>query len=366
MTTAAAWLADRAPIRALIVTGAGRAFSPAATSTGSSGASATRTSTCPRRCARRGGPAQGDRRPPPHPLPGDRRDQRPRGRGRHVAGARVRHPDRVGESLLRVAYGRIGASPDGGMTYFLPRVVGPAKALEMVLNDPNLTPTRPRGGAGHRGGLRRRADDARAGEGREAGRQGALLRADDEAPASRSIENSLADHLQLERHGIADSMATKDPASRRHRLLQRRKARLPARPGRPGSPRWVLGVSSRSWLAVTAMRRPGREGFVTEVGTGSGGGRTYVGGPRERSHTCLSPVTKMPGTPHFPQPSVTFVRFSGLESEARKRAACIDPPIGALIHAARIVTVAQHARKRGLPTVSVTRCESRHGSVSLP
>jgi len=24
----------------------------------------------------------------------------------------------------------------------------------------------------------------------------------------------------------------------------------------------VLGVSSRSWLAVTAMRRPGREGFV--------------------------------------------------------------------------------------------------------
>ena len=26
------------------------------------------------------------------------------------------------------------------------------------------------------------------------------------------------------------------------------------------SPRWVLGVSSRSWLAVTAMRRPGREG----------------------------------------------------------------------------------------------------------
>ena len=36
------------------------------------------------------------------------------------------------------AYGRIGASPDGGMTYFLPRVVGPAKALEMLLDDPNL------------------------------------------------------------------------------------------------------------------------------------------------------------------------------------------------------------------------------------
>src|SRR6202012_4611156 len=35
-------------------------------------------------------------------------------------------------------YGRIGASPDGGMTYFLPRVIGPAKALELLLEDPNL------------------------------------------------------------------------------------------------------------------------------------------------------------------------------------------------------------------------------------
>ncbi len=28
-------------------------------------------------------------------------------------------------SFFACAYGRIGASPDGGMTYFLPRVVGP-------------------------------------------------------------------------------------------------------------------------------------------------------------------------------------------------------------------------------------------------
>ncbi len=37
------------------------------------------------------------------------------------------------------AYGRIGASPDGGMTYFLPRVVGPDKALQLLLDDPLLS-----------------------------------------------------------------------------------------------------------------------------------------------------------------------------------------------------------------------------------
>ena len=33
-------------------------------------------------------------------------------------------------AFFACAYGRIGASPDGGMTYFLPRVVGPSRALE--------------------------------------------------------------------------------------------------------------------------------------------------------------------------------------------------------------------------------------------
>ena len=48
-------------------------------------------------------------------------------------------------------------------------------------------------------------------EGREAGREGAPLRADGEEPASATaIEHTLTDHLQLERHGIADSMATED------------------------------------------------------------------------------------------------------------------------------------------------------------
>ena len=106
------------------------------------------------------------------------------------------------------------------------------------------------------------------------------------------------------------------------------------RPGRSGSPRGVLGVSSRSWLAVTAMRRPGREGF---------GGSRHRSGRRSdlrrrsvrESHTCLHSVTKMPGTPHFPRPSVTFVRFSGLESEARKRAAVFVGAIAPTRPAAR-------------------------------
>src|SRR5204863_7384363 len=43
------------------------------------------------------------------------------------------------EAAFVCAYGRIGASPDGGMTYFLPRVVGPARALELLLHDPLLS-----------------------------------------------------------------------------------------------------------------------------------------------------------------------------------------------------------------------------------
>jgi enoyl-CoA hydratase/carnithine racemase len=109
------------------------------------------------------------------------------------------------------AYGRIGASPDGGMTYFLPRVVGPSRALEILLTDPNMP-----------------ADEAKA-----EGLVTEVVPADELLARARelaakmaekaphyvrmakllcgvSIENSIADHLQLERHGIADSMATED------------------------------------------------------------------------------------------------------------------------------------------------------------
>ncbi len=115
------------------------------------------------------------------------------------------------EAFFACAYGRIGASPDGGMTYFLPRVIGPSKAAELMLNDPNLTA--------------KQALDA--GLVSKVVPAGELLDAAHEKAAKlakmaphyvrmvkklvwESLDNGLADHLQLERHGIADSMATDD------------------------------------------------------------------------------------------------------------------------------------------------------------
>ena len=114
-------------------------------------------------------------------------------------------------AFFACAYGRIGASPDGGMTYFLPRVVGPSRALEIMLEDPNMSATDAL--AEHLVSEVVPADQL-LGRAREmAEKWGA------KAPhyvrmvkllCGQSIENSLADHLQVERHGIADSMATED------------------------------------------------------------------------------------------------------------------------------------------------------------
>jgi enoyl-CoA hydratase/carnithine racemase len=115
------------------------------------------------------------------------------------------------EAVFVVAYGRIGASPDGGMTYFLPRVVGPAKALELALNDPVIDPatalelglvSEVAPAAELLGAARAKADELAA-KAPHYVRMAKLL-------IGESLENSLADHLQLERHGIADSMATED------------------------------------------------------------------------------------------------------------------------------------------------------------
>jgi 2-(1,2-epoxy-1,2-dihydrophenyl)acetyl-CoA isomerase len=215
LTVAFAWLADRAPIRALIITGAGRAFS--------SGGDVT--------WFREGLESE------KLDLPSDVR------RGADILHQAIVDMHRIaypviaavngpaagaGFSLalacdLRIAaedaffacaYGRIGASPDGGMTYFLPRVIGPSRALELLLNDPNL-------GAQDALAAGLVSEVVPAGELMDRAREKAAELAA-KAPhyvrmaktlVHQSLDNTLADHLQRERHGIADSMATEDLAA---------------------------------------------------------------------------------------------------------------------------------------------------------
>jgi len=212
LTTAAAWLADRAPIRALIVTGAGRAFCSGGDVNWFKRGVTDESVDLPSE-VRRGAEALHnaivDIRRIPYPVIAAINGPAA-GAGMSLAlSADLRIAS--DEAFLAIAYGRIGASPDGGMTYFLPRVVGPAKALELALNDPNL--------------------DANAAL--EAGLVTEVVPADELLTRARekaeklaakapfyvrmakrllheSIENSLTDHLQLERHGIADSMGTQD------------------------------------------------------------------------------------------------------------------------------------------------------------
>jgi enoyl-CoA hydratase/carnithine racemase len=212
LTIAMAWLADEAPIRALIITGAGPAF-----------------------CA--GGDITWFRKGMEDPEIDISANVRRGAEALHMAIVDMRRIEvpvigaingpaaGAGFSLalacdIRIAadsaffapaYGRIGASPDGGMTYFLPRVIGPAKALELLLDDP----------------------DMKAADALEMGLVSEVVPGDELMTRAReratklgemaphyvkmakrlvgvSLENSITEHLQLERHGIADSMATED------------------------------------------------------------------------------------------------------------------------------------------------------------
>jgi 2-(1,2-epoxy-1,2-dihydrophenyl)acetyl-CoA isomerase len=212
LTVAFAWLADRAPLRALIVTGAGKAFCAGGDVNWFQQGVKDEEIDLPSE-VRRGAEALHaaivDLRRIPYPVicavngPAA-------GAGFSLALAcDVRIASEA--AFFACAYGRIGASPDGGMTYFLPRVVGPSRALELLLDDPNM-----------------KAEDALAERlVSEVVAPDELLeraRAKAEKLAAKapyyvkmakrlvgvSIENNLTEHLQLERHGIADSMATED------------------------------------------------------------------------------------------------------------------------------------------------------------
>jgi enoyl-CoA hydratase/carnithine racemase len=212
LVVAAAWLADRAQLRALIVTGSGRAFSAGGDVNWFKRGIEEAGADLPAE-VRRGADvlhqAIVDFRRIPYPVIAAVNGVAA-GAGFSLA---LMCDTRIAseEAAFVCAYGRIGASPDGGMTYFLPRVVGPSRAVEILLNDPLLTAQQ---------ALEERivAEVVPADRLMERAREKAAKLAA-KAPhyvrmakllAAQSLDNTLADHLQVERHGIADSMGTED------------------------------------------------------------------------------------------------------------------------------------------------------------
>jgi enoyl-CoA hydratase/carnithine racemase len=212
-TEAAAWLADRAPLRALIVTGSGdRAFSAGGDvnwfKRGVDDPEVDLPSS-----VRRGAEVlhQGivDFQRIPYPVIAAVNGAAA-GAGFSLALAcDIRIASEA--SFFVVAYGRIGASPDGGMTYFLPRVVGPVRAKQLMLEDPMISPqdalemglvSAVVPGDGLMEAARAKAEEL-AKKAPHYVRMAKLL-------ANTSLDHTLTEHLQIERHGIADSMATED------------------------------------------------------------------------------------------------------------------------------------------------------------
>jgi 2-(1,2-epoxy-1,2-dihydrophenyl)acetyl-CoA isomerase len=212
LTVAFAWLADRAPLRALIVTGAGKAFCAGGDVNWFKQGVEEDEIDLPSE-VRRGAEALHaaivDLRRIPYPVIAALNGPAA-GAGLSLALAcdfRIASE----HAFLACAYGRIGASPDGGMTYFLPRVVGTSRALELLVEDPDIKAER----ALQEGLV---SEVVPADELLEKAREKAEKLAA-KAPyyvrmakrlVGESIEHSLTQHLQLERHGIADSMATED------------------------------------------------------------------------------------------------------------------------------------------------------------
>jgi len=212
MTVAFAWLADRAKLRGLIITGSGQAFCAGGDVTWFRKGVESGEIDLPsdvRRGAEVLHQAIVDLRRIPFPVIGAINGPAA-GAGFSLA---LACDIRIASStaFFAPAYGRIGASPDGGMTYFLPRVVGPSKALELLLEDPNL-----KAEAAKELGLVSEVVEP------DSLMETARAKADELAKKAPhyvrmakylcgvSLDNSITEHLQLERHGIADSMATED------------------------------------------------------------------------------------------------------------------------------------------------------------
>jgi enoyl-CoA hydratase/carnithine racemase len=212
LVDAFAWLADLAPLRALIVTGAERAFSAGGDVNWFKEGVESDEIDLPSN-VRRGAEvlhqAIVDLRRIPYPVIAAVNGPAA-GAGFSLALAcDVRIASE--EAFFACAYGRIGASPDGGMTYFLPRVIGPSRALELLLNDPNLS-ARDALEAGLVSEVvpaERLMERAREKAEKLAAKAPHYVRMA-KLLIGKSLDNSLTEHLQLERHGIADSMGTED------------------------------------------------------------------------------------------------------------------------------------------------------------
>ena len=212
-TEAAAWLADRAPLRALIVTGSGdRAFSAGGDVNWFKRGVEDDDVDLPS-SVRRGAEVlhQGivDFQRIPYPTIAAV-NAAAAGAGFSLALAcdlRIASED----AMFVIAYGRIGASPDGGMTYFLPRVVGPAMAKQLLLEDPMISPQQALdlGLVSYVVPADRLMDEARA-KAEELAKKAPHYVRMAKLLANTSLDHTLTEHLQIERHGIADSMATQD------------------------------------------------------------------------------------------------------------------------------------------------------------
>jgi 2-(1,2-epoxy-1,2-dihydrophenyl)acetyl-CoA isomerase len=212
MVEAFGWLADQAPLRALIVTGAEGAFSAGGdVNTFKQGVESDEIDlpSNVRRGAEVLHQAIIDMQRVPFPIIAAVNGPAA-GAGFSLALAcdiRIASEN----AFFACAYGRIGASPDGGMTYFLPRIIGPSKALELLLNDPNLSAqdALEAGLVSEVVGPDELMDRAREKAAKLAAKAPHYVRMAKKL-VGVSLDNSLAEHLQLERHGIADSMATED------------------------------------------------------------------------------------------------------------------------------------------------------------
>jgi 2-(1,2-epoxy-1,2-dihydrophenyl)acetyl-CoA isomerase len=212
MTTAFAWLADRAPLRALIVTGEGRAFSSGGDVTWFRKGVESDDFDLPsdvRRGAEVLHQAIVDFQRIPYPVIAAVNGVAA-GAGFSLAlncDLRIASED----AMFVVAYGRIGASPDGGMTYFLPRIVGPARARRILLEDPMLSAeeAREEGLVDYVVPAERLEEEVRSKAEELAAKAPHYVRLS-KLLVGQSLDNSLTEQLQIERHGIADSMATED------------------------------------------------------------------------------------------------------------------------------------------------------------